>query len=92
MYNSAPKAKNVVYFMMDATKEKNYKAINEFNIQSFPFVGLFKGKKIIRSMNSGMADMNMGYSWLATASDLPPDMSQGMGFPLPIFAKQKSKE
>ena len=53
---------------------------------------LMTGQNKIRTMDSGMGDLNMGVSWQSTASDLPQTQMSGFGgFPQPIFAKKSSK-
>ena len=77
---------------MDASEGENAEIIEKYEIMAFPGVLKIKGSKLLSKMEPGMADMPMmGYNWLATAADLnPEDVSGGMGFPLPIFAKKKS--
>lgn len=72
---------------MDATRGRNTEAISHFNIDVFPAVILMRGHHIRRTMESGFADLEMGYSWLATAAGLQPGEYEG-GFPVPIFAKK----
>lgn len=72
---------------MDATRRSNSEAINYFNVQVFPAVMKLRGPNVSRTMDSGYADIDMGYSWLATAAGMQPGEYDG-GFPIPIFAKK----
>lgn len=73
------KATDFSYYKMDATKPNNRKILSDYNITSYPAVMLMTGQNMIREMDPGMGDMNMGVSWLTTASGLPPSASSAFG-------------
>jgi len=80
--NAANQASEFSYYKMDATKPSNRQILSDYNIQQYPAVMLMTGQNMIREMDPGMGDMNMGVSWLTTASGLPPSASsQFGGFP-----------